>query len=74
MFKRILLLASLLFFYFLASVLIHEAGHAFSGAVLGLGTPIINIWPGIELFPNIGATVSTTAWPESSVAYVSLGL
>ena len=71
MFKRILLLASLLFFYFLASVLIHEAGHAFSGAVLGLGTPILNIWPGIELFPNIGATVSTTAWPESSVAYVS---
>ena len=71
MFKRILLLASLLFFYFLASVLIHEAGHAFTGVIFGLGTPIINIWPGIELFPSFGATVSTTAWPGSSVAYVS---
>jgi len=71
MFKRILLLAGLLFFYFLASVLIHEAGHAVSGVVFGLGTPIINIWPGVELFPSIGETVSTTAWSGSSVAYVS---
>lgn len=70
MFKRTFLLASLLFFYLLASVLIHEAGHAFTGKVLGLGTPIINIWPGIELFPNIGASVSTVPWPENSIAYV----
>lgn len=58
-------------FYFLASVLIHEAGHAYTGVIFGFGTPIINIWPGIELFPSFGLTVSTTPWPGSSVAYVS---
>lgn len=52
MFIRILLLASLMFFYFLASVLIHEAANAFTGVIFGLGAPIINIWPGIELFPR----------------------
>ena len=71
MFKRTFLLASLLLFYFPASVLIHEVGHAVTGKVFGLGTPILNIWPGIELFPSFGANVSTTTWPESSVAYVS---
>ncbi|WP_284215548.1 hypothetical protein [Agaribacter marinus] len=71
MLKRTLSFTSLVFFYFLVSVVIHEAGHAFTGKVLGLGTPIISIWPGIELFPNIGASISTTPWPENAIAYVS---
>lgn len=57
MLKRTLSFISLVFFYFLVSVVIHEAGHAFTGKVLGLGKPIISIWPGIELFPNdVGVT------------------
>ncbi|TKB02165.1 hypothetical protein E5672_13725 [Alteromonas portus] len=71
MYKRTLLFTILLLIYFSASVLIHEAGHAITGKLFGLGTPIINIWPGIELFPNIGATVSSSGWPERAVGYVS---
>ena len=60
-----------MFICFVASVIVHEAGHAVAGKLFGLGNPIINVWPGIELFPSIGKTVSTNPWPANAVAYVT---
>lgn len=71
MLKRTFLLASLMFICFVASLIIHEAGHAVAGKLFGLGNPIINVWPGIELLPSIGKTVSSDLWPANAVAYVT---
>jgi hypothetical protein len=70
MIKRILIF--LLFFPLFISVtaLIHEAGHAITGKVLGVGNPNVYFWPGYEIYPNFGKSLPSTSWPKKSLAFV----
>ena len=71
MLKRTFSFVSIAFIYFIITVLIHEAGHAFTGQVYGLGTPSIHVWPGIEVSLDISAWSFSSYWPEHALAYVT---
>lgn len=71
MFKRIFILFSGIPLYFILTVLTHEIGHAVTGKAVGLGTPIIHVWPGIQLYPDFGATLSSDDLHKRFVASVS---
>ena len=71
MVKRILSFFALAILYFAVTVAIHETGHAITGKLVGLGKPVVHVWPGIEVYPNLRNLSSMESWPERSVAYVS---
>lgn len=70
MVKRILSFFALAILYFATTVAIHETGHAITGKLVGLGKPVVHVWPGIEVYPNLRNLPSMESWPERSVAYV----
>lgn len=71
MLKRIFAVISVASSYIILTIFIHEAGHAITGKILGLGNPIIYVWPGVELYPNFGLPNPDDTWPENALAYVS---
>lgn len=56
--------------FFVLSVLIHESGHAIAGKLAGLGVPVVQIWPGVELSPIFTVTPFPEHWPANRVASV----
>lgn len=52
---------------FFVMVLVHEAGHAFAISVIGRTDAKVLIWPGYELYPDIGEKF-TGKWPDKSLA------
>jgi hypothetical protein len=68
--RRILSFSTLAFFYFIATVAIHETGHAITGKMIGLGKPKIHAWPGVELYPSLRRLSALEDWPERSIAHV----
>ena len=50
-------------------VITHELGHALGAKIVGNNVNFIHIWPGYELFPNIGQQV-TYEWTKSALAII----
>lgn len=52
---------------FMASVVIHEIGHAYAISKTGAANPIILVWPGYVIYPDFGEKVDLI-WPGKSFA------
>ena len=70
-FKKGFTLICVALIYFIISVLIHELGHGIAGKILAMGQLVIAVWPGFEIFPEMGALNNIKHWPGSAVAVVS---
>ena len=65
---RVIFVILLLFF---VSVFIHESGHAITGKLAGVGNPVVHVWPGVEVYPNLATLPFAAHWPANRVASVS---
>lgn len=70
-FKKGFTLICVALIYFILSVFIHELGHGIVGKILGMGNLVIAVWPGVEIFPEMGTLNHIKHWPGSAVAVVS---
>lgn len=55
----------------IAVVILHETGHAIGAILVGLDTPKIYIWPGIELYPDV-ANKYVGNWPKAALGLTEL--
>ena len=61
-FKKGFTLICVALIYLIISVLIHELGHGIVGKILGMGQLVIAVWPGFEIFPEMGALNHIKHW------------